>query len=88
MGSTDLRVVPFPAPKPVEAPWSPLEMLEQLVADIKAGKEKPARMFIGWLEPVEGGNFTPRWWNAGCEIPERIALLEIQKHALLAHWMA
>ena len=80
-----LRVVAFPDRRE-EPAWSPIELLENFLIAVKSGKERPQNLFVAWFEQTEHGTLRPCWWNAGCTQAERIALLEVQKAALLEQW--
>lgn len=65
---------------------SPFDILEELIADIKAGKYKPNKLVLIFSEPLpnDGDRVSERY--AGVTRSEIIALLEYQKSIVLEDW--
>lgn len=82
------RVTPFrPKAAEVVETWSPLQLLEELVAEVKAGTVNPQAMAIHWLESTDNGTRSrPRRWQCGLSRAEEIALLEMSKLLALEDW--
>lgn len=81
-----LKVVPIASKSSSSASWSPVQMLDEFVADVKAGKETPAKMMIFYLVDDGAGGWTPRTWFANCSKVEEIALCELAKARAIDNW--
>jgi hypothetical protein len=66
--------------------WSPLEALEDLVAEIKAGQLNPEQLGVHYLEP-DGDGKRHGYAAAGVTFPDHIALLHIALHSVVSKWL-
>jgi hypothetical protein len=71
---------------PVDDPWSPLEMLEEFVADVKSGKVQPANLAIHWCERTERGGLRPNVVFANMDATEAVAFGQLQTQMALERW--
>lgn len=79
-----LTVVPF-TPKPEEKRWTPESCLEELLADIKAGKYKIRCLAIHFFHD-EGDRMVPHTYAQNMTGAEEIALAEVMKDRALKRW--
>lgn len=66
--------------------WSPLECLEALVRDIKAGKVSPEALVVHWYEPQPGGGSDLMQTNANMTYEAELALLTLATHNCIENW--
>lgn len=67
--------------------WTPVQLLEELLADIKAGKEHPSRLLVTWTETTEDGKRDRiRHWQAQCSRSEEIAFLTAAAQMAIEDW--
>lgn len=78
-------LVKFPARTPA-IKWTPVEMVEEFLADLKANKETPDRMLIVWFSAEADGSLRPHRWYAGMTRADEIALLELAKQIAMDDW--
>lgn len=86
---TSFKVVAMPPPKPVEPtepPWTPEKILEDFLADLRAGKVKPTNLMMFWLEREPNGNLRPHTWYANVDTTERIAFHQFGIHLAIEEW--
>lgn len=68
--------------------WTPLQLLESFVTDVKAGKTVPEKIMLHWMEANPNGTSSPRRWQAGCSRSEEIAFCELAKLMAMEDWKA
>lgn len=85
------RLVPF-TPKAAEGSttWSPEQLLEELLADLRAGKIHPLNLMVYWMDadPADGGRMRPRRWIANVSRAEEIAFHMLGVHQSIDEWRA
>lgn len=70
------RLVPFtPKVNDSAAAWSPEQLLEELLADLRAGKIHPTNLMVYWMddEGAAGNRLRPRRWIANVTRAEEVA---------------
>jgi hypothetical protein len=72
--------------RPVEKDWSPVELLEELLAEVKAGRIDPACLMVFWTSRSADKSETPHSWSAGVTYAQGIAFCELEKMRLIAKW--
>ncbi len=82
----NLKIVPIASKHPSGDAWSPVQLLEEFLADVKAGKIAPIKLSLQYVEVTPAGSWLPRSWQAGCSRSEEIALLEIAKTNAIQDW--
>lgn len=75
----------FPAPK-VQPAWTPISVFEEFIADMKAGKIKPEKTMIFYLETNAAGRLIPHYWCQSISTAEQIAFGELIKHLAMQDW--
>jgi hypothetical protein len=78
-----LKVVAMPAPV---KPWSPVELLEEFLVDVKAGTITPTGIAVHFFTEDPDGTLRPGHWHANLSYPELLALLAVQKQHILEKW--
>lgn len=82
----DLTLLKFPKPQEPKANWTPIQLLEEFLEEIRTGKETPICLQVSWIEELPNGNRCPRFWHAGCTIAEQISFTELIKMRLINIW--
>lgn len=84
-GDTGARVLRMAELRALEEKWSPTELLEQLLADVKAGTVNPTNLMVFFTEEIDG-RLRPRTWSANMSHVETIAFCEMEKARVLEDW--
>lgn len=71
---------------PQQTPWSPVELLEELLADVKAGKVVPLNMMVFFTEQLPDQKERPRTWSANVSRAEAIAYCTLEIQRTLEDW--
>lgn len=71
---------------PIDKPWSPVELLEEFVAEIKAGKVKPDNLMVFFLESQPDGRQRPHVWSANVSRAEAIAFCQLETARSIEEW--
>lgn len=85
---------PTPAPvlalvtrrPPVADPWTPITMLEEFLAKIRAGTVRPENLLIFYGEATEAGGICPHYWSMRLSHAEIIAFAEYAKLMAMNDW--
>lgn len=91
-GPTDrpgLRIVPIARKHPSHTACSPEQLLEEFLADLRAGRIHPTNLLVYWLD--DGGDPTsdqlePRRWVANVSRVEEIAFHTLGIHKAIDDW--
>lgn len=71
--------------------WSPIDMVEQLLADLKSGEINPEEIIVHFFEPSDPkkpeGKKRHGYAVAGVTYPSHIALLTVAKTRVVADWL-
>lgn len=94
--ATDPTVPPPPRPKIVpistksssSGSWSPEQLLEALLDDLRSGKIHPTNLMVFWMDEGEGddGRLQPRRWIANVSRAEEIAFHTLGIHRAIEDW--
>lgn len=57
--------------------WTPEECVATALADIRAGRIKPTRLIIHYIDKQEDGSEAPRYFAAKVTHAEHIAMLQV-----------
>lgn len=66
--------------------WSPVQALETLLADVKAGKIHPAQIVIVWTDSRSDGSKQVHRWKAQVDRTEEIAYLDVARLQAIEDW--
>lgn len=69
-----------------EQPLKAEEMLDELSADIKAGKVNPEAVMVFVLDKIEGGRLRPELRRANVSYAECLGYLELAQKIVLDDW--
>jgi hypothetical protein len=60
--------------RPAEKPeWSPIELLEKFIEDIRSGQCQPTALLVHFVEHKDDGTERLRTWSSNCSRAEAIA---------------
>lgn len=86
--TASLKIVPIYSKHPNNTTWSPEQLLEELLADLRAGKIHPTNLMVYWLDDdgKPDGRLIPRRWIANVTKAEEIALHTLGVHKAIEDW--
>lgn len=67
--------------------WTPLDALEHLVREIKAGTVSPTELTVHWFEDQKNGSRKHGYQCAGVTYSSHISLLNVALKCVLEDWM-
>jgi len=83
-------VISMPERPPVDSSvpgWTPLELLETFIAEVKSGKETATSgMMLFWFEACPDGRRRPAIWHSNMSVEEQLAVIEVAKVTIIRHW--
>lgn len=88
MAEVPLKIVPISSKSASSASWTPEQLLEEFLADLRAGKIHPANLLVYWMDD-EGnpdGRLSPRRWIANVSRSEEIAFHTLGIHRAVEDW--
>lgn len=77
------NVVPFASKSPSNYAWTPLQLLEQLLEDVKAGTVKPSAILTVLVVENDQGGFALESWRSQMDWTEEFTYLEIARQQVL-----
>ena len=80
-----LKVVAMP-PKVTEHRTTPIELLEEFVADVKSGKIIPEDVMIFYVERDKDGTVRPHYWLQNVSPQLQIAYAVLLQQMALDEW--
>lgn len=83
-----LKIVPIYSKHPSSTTWSPEQLLEELLADLRAGKIHPTNLMVYWLDDggKADGSLVPRRYIANVSLAEEIAFYTLGIHKAIDDW--
>jgi hypothetical protein len=66
--------------------WSPEQLLEEFLADIRAGKITPTNLMVFWMNEEGGGQLRPCRWIANVSRSDEIAYFTLGIHKAVDDW--
>ena len=77
------NVIPFASKSPSNYAWTPIQLLEQLLEDVKAGLVKPASVLAILVVENDQGGFALESWRSQMDWTEEFTYLEIARQQVL-----
>lgn len=82
-----LKLASFPVKVQTEHPsWTCVEMLEDLLADVKSGRATPHAMMVFYTEQQPNGNFRPHYYLKNVSASDQIAFGQLITSMALDSW--
>lgn len=81
-----MKVVPIASKSTNCAAWSPIQAMEQLLADLKAGIFKPTKLMILGFEETPDHALRASRYYSNINPMEEVALLEGEKLRAIEEW--
>lgn len=84
----NLKVVPISTKHSSSTSWSPEQLLEEFLAEIRAGKVHPRNLMVYWMDDggKAGDRFRPQRWVANVSREEEIAFHTLGIHRAIDDW--